>query len=155
MVDGTLQHLTVRWLPPEPVRHPQANPDHCDVLILNGTAGFPGTISRALRRYGFSVVEAGSPEHTVLACEYLAPDVVLLNLQLPDPAGLSLIQQLCRTRQGSHPTVIVFTGSDDGDDALDALDAGADAVLTPPFSLEGLLQLILSRRSAEEAQSRQ
>jgi two-component system OmpR family response regulator len=154
MVDGTLQHLSVRWLPPKPVRHPQAYPDRCDILVFNGPEGLPGTISRALRRHGFSVVEAGSSEHAALACTYLSPEFVLLNLQLPDPAGLALIQQLCAARQGSRPAVIVYTGSDDSDDALDALDAGADAVLTPPFSLEALLQLIYSKQFTEGTQSR-
>jgi two-component system KDP operon response regulator KdpE len=117
-------------------------------LVLNSSAGFPGTISRALQRQGFAVVEADSPEQALRACVDLCPDIALLNLQLPDPAGLELIQEVRAARTGTRPVILVFTGSQDGDDALDVLDAGADAVTMPPFSLDDLVTVVHNLRLA-------
>ena len=67
------------------------------------------------------------------------PDVVILDLGLPDMEGLELLKQL---REWSHVPVIVLTARDRDEDKVQALDLGADDYLTKPFSVEELLARI-------------
>ncbi len=64
------------------------------------------------------------------------PDIILLDLGLPDMDGVEVIQ---RVRSWSHMPIIVISARSEDNDKIDALDAGADDYLTKPFSVEELL----------------
>jgi DNA-binding response OmpR family regulator len=91
---------------------------------------------RALQRGGYQV------DHVVTGGEALHrpdPDVVLLDLELPDTDGVAVCRQL---RQRSDAAIIVVTAYGEESDRIVALDAGADDYLVKPFGLGELLARI-------------
>jgi signal transduction histidine kinase len=107
---------------------------------------------RLIRAAGYATVEAGSGAEALRLFEQEAPDLVLLDVKLPDIDGI----EVCRRMKAAHETVAVlqtsaaFTG---GVDRAAGLDSGADAYLTEPIETNELLatlRALLRLRSAEQ-----
>ncbi len=113
-----------------------AVPDGTRVLIVEDDCSIATQLVRALVRNGYQV------EHVISGDEALRrtdPDVVLLDLGLPDSDGV----QVCRLiRQRSDAAIIVVTAYGEETDRVAALDAGADDYLVKPFGLSELLARI-------------
>ncbi|MBV8759903.1 MAG: response regulator [Deltaproteobacteria bacterium] len=109
------------------------------VLVVEDEAPMRRFVRSALATHGFRVVEAG----TLAEAEGLAtespPELVLLDLGLPDGDGLDL---LTRLREWSQAPVIVLSARGREEDKVKALDAGADDYLTKPFGTSELLARI-------------
>jgi DNA-binding response OmpR family regulator len=106
------------------------------VLIVEDDPGVAAQLVRALTRGGYRV------GHVVTGAEALRwgdPDVVLLDLGLPDTDGVQVCRQL---RQRSDAAIIVVTAYGEETDRVTALDAGADDYLVKPFGLSELLARI-------------
>lgn len=117
------------------------------VLVVDDEADLLSEIVRHLRRHGYRVTAAASfVEGRDRICEAVKLDVLVTDLRMPDGDGLDLVQ-LARRRHGTC-RIIVNTGHLDGDQAIAAEHAGADAVLFKPFGCRDLLALI---RAAEPA----
>ncbi len=97
-------------------------------------------IRRALRTNlvvrGYDVVEASTGAQAVLAVTDRRPDLVLLDLGLPDLDGIEVLHAI---RIHSQVPVIVLTVRDRESDKVEALDAGADDYVTKPFGMNELL----------------
>lgn len=91
------------------------------------------------RTHGFDVVEATSCKGALEAATKAQPDVVLLDLGLPDGDGITLTRSL---REWSNMPIIIISARHQDRDKVTALDAGADDYLTKPFSAEELLARI-------------
>jgi two-component system KDP operon response regulator KdpE len=91
------------------------------------------------RSQGFAVVEADSVASALAAMHQAAPDIVLLDLGLPDGDGIALTQSV---RQWSTVPIIVISARGLERDKITALDAGADDYLTKPFRAGELLARI-------------
>ncbi len=104
-------------------------------------------INLSARQY--TVVTATTGKEALAATASAHPDLVVLDLGLPDLDGVDVIRQL---RAWTKVPVIVLSGRRDSRDKVDALDAGADDYVTKPFSLEELLARIRVgiRRTAED-----
>jgi DNA-binding response OmpR family regulator len=106
------------------------------VLVVEDDRSIAAQLVRALARNGYQV------DHVVTGFEALQredPDVVLLDLELPDTDGV----QVCRLiRQRSNAAIIVVTAYGEETDRVLALDAGADDYLVKPFGLSELLARI-------------
>ncbi len=106
------------------------------VLVVEDEAPVRRFLRAALETHGYRLVEATS----VLEAEQLAPvhrpDVLLLDLGLPDGDGIDLTRRL---RGWSRTPIIVLSARGREEDKVDALDAGADDYLTKPFSVNELL----------------
>ena len=89
-----------------------------------------------LEREGFDVYEAGNLERGLVEAGTRRPDMVVLDLGLPDGDGVELIRQL---RGWSDVPVIVVSARTDEDDKIRALDAGADDYLVKPFGVGELM----------------
>jgi DNA-binding response OmpR family regulator len=106
------------------------------VLVVEDDPGIATQLVRALARSGYEV------DHVVTGAAALAwgdPDVVLLDLGLPDTDGVHVCREL---RQRSGAAIIVVTAYGEESDRVTALDAGADDYLVKPFGVSELLARI-------------
>jgi len=111
-------------------------------------------IRRALRTsleaHGYDVAAVGTGEEGVVGVAETAPDLVLLDLGLPDMDGAEVVR---RVRAFSNVPVIILSVREGSHDKVGALDAGADDYVTKPFAMEELLaraRAALRRRASEE-----
>jgi DNA-binding response OmpR family regulator len=117
------------------------------VLVVEDDPGIATQLVRGLIRAGY---ETGSVNTGRAALDWPAPDVVLLDLGLPDIDGIEVCRQL---RQSCDAAIIVVTARGEESDRVLALDEGADDYLIKPFGLAELLARIRAvlRRSRQPA----
>src|SRR5262249_14374882 len=89
-----------------------------------------------LEANGYAVVDAGTGQEGIALAAQRRPDVVLLDLGLPDLDGVTALQRL---REWSRVPVVVLSVRDRENDKIAALDAGADDYVTKPFNAGELL----------------
>jgi DNA-binding NtrC family response regulator len=106
------------------------------LLLVDDDATFREVLSGELERIGFQVSGAGSGEDALRVAAKLEPQVVLLDLQLPDLSGLQVLERL-RERSPSSE-VIVLTGHGSFDTAIQAIRAGAFDYVAKPCPLDEL-----------------
>src|SRR5262245_49080535 len=85
---------------------------------------------------GYRVLEATSGQQALVEASTRSPDLVLLDLGLPDVDGVDVTRQL---REWSKVPIIVLSARGQESDKIEALDAGADDYVTKPFGLGELL----------------
>jgi two-component system, OmpR family, KDP operon response regulator KdpE len=98
----------------------------------------------------YEVVTAGTGQGALDAARHDHPDIVVLDLGLPDLDGVEVIRQL---RGWTRVPVIVLSGRADSHDKVRALDAGADDYVTKPFSVDELLariRVVARRQGGDE-----
>jgi two-component system KDP operon response regulator KdpE len=93
-------------------------------------------LKSALEPEGWELVGAGGAAEGLRAVRHHRPDVILLDLGLPDRDGLALLPEL---KQLSDAAIVVLTSRDDERSKVAALDGGADDYLTKPFGIPELL----------------
>ncbi|MCD9875708.1 response regulator transcription factor [Streptomyces guryensis] len=115
----------------------RADPDALAVLVVEDDPGLAGSLVRGLDRAGYRAASVGTARGALTHAP--APDVVLLDLGLPDMDGI----EVCRTlRRRSDVVIIVVTARGEEGDRVAALDEGADDYLVKPFGLAELLARI-------------
>ena len=106
------------------------------VLIVDDEIQIRRFLRISLEANGYSVEEAERGQDAILKAARLHPDLIILDLGLPDMDGLDVIKRL---REWSRVPVIVLSVRDADRDKVALLDAGADDYLTKPFSVDELL----------------
>jgi two-component system KDP operon response regulator KdpE len=106
------------------------------VLVIDDEASIRKFLRAGLEGQGFVPVEAGTGQDGIASAATRSPDVVLLDLGLPDIDGLEVIRRL---REWTTIPIIVLTARGQEGDKIRALDAGADDYVTKPFSVGELL----------------
>ncbi|WP_432543163.1 response regulator [Kineococcus sp. SYSU DK002] len=106
------------------------------VLVVDDEPGLRRALSINLTARGWDVTVAADGAAALEAAATAHPDVVLLDLGLPDLDGLDVIAGI---RGWSPVPIIVLTARTASADAVDALDAGADDYVTKPFAMDVLL----------------
>jgi len=106
------------------------------VLVVDDEPQIRRALRTSLEAHGYEVVVVGTGEEGVLAAADAAPDLLLLDLGLPDLDGTEVIR---RVRAFTEVPVIVLSVRDAQQDKVAALDAGADDYVTKPFGMEELL----------------
>jgi two-component system KDP operon response regulator KdpE len=106
------------------------------VLVVDDEAPMRRALQIGLRAQGYDVLIAADARTAVEACRDDAPDVMLLDLGLPDRSGFEVLRQV---REWSRMPVIVVSARHGSTDKVDALDLGADDYVTKPFGMEELM----------------
>ena len=109
------------------------------ILVVEDDAPVRNLIGTTLKTHGYDYITATNGESAVMQASSHNPDVVLLDLGLPDIDGVDVIKKI---RSWSEMPIIVISARTEDKDKIDALDAGADDYLTKPFSVEELLARI-------------
>jgi two-component system KDP operon response regulator KdpE len=106
------------------------------VLVVDDEPAIVRTLSINLRARDYDVFIAGDGRTALDVCREERPDVVLLDLGLPDLSGVEVLKQL---RTWSQVPVVVLSARHGSDDKVEALDEGADDYVTKPFGMDELL----------------
>ena len=119
------------------------------VLVVDDDPAMQRTLGIGLRARGYDVLPARDGRTAVEACAEDDPDVVLLDLGLPDLSGVEVLRTV---RETSQVPVIVLSARHGSDDKVQALDVGADDYVTKPFGMDELLARLRAavRRSAAD-----
>lgn len=122
------------------------------ILLAEDDVDLSDVTAFALRRQGFAVLLAYSGAQAMQHHKDERPDVVLLDLALPEPDGLEVLR---RIREVADTPVIVVTARDDEESMVEAFSAGADDYVTKPFSFRQLVLRVnaVTRRAAGQSQS--
>jgi len=106
------------------------------ILVVDDEPQIRRALRTSLEAHGYEVRTASNGTEAVEAAAEAAPDLVFLDLGLPDLDGTQVIE---RVRSFSDVPVIVVSVRDRQTDKVEALDAGADDYITKPFAMEELL----------------
>lgn len=106
------------------------------ILVVEDDPSVKNLMTTTLKTHGYRYLAAASGEAAILEASSHNPDIVLLDLGLPDMDGIEVIKKI---RTWSSMPIIVISARCEDTDKIEALDAGADDYLTKPFSVEELL----------------
>jgi two-component system, OmpR family, response regulator RegX3 len=128
-------------------RHPEPPPPYDPdvavgkrrILLVEDEASIVAPLADALRREGFETHVAGTVEEALAAGRSADPDLVLLDLMLPDGSGLDVCRELRRT---SDVPIVMLTARGDEADRVVGLELGADDYVVKPFSAREVIARI-------------
>lgn len=106
------------------------------ILVVEDDAPIRNLITTTLKTRDYGYLAASTGECAILEASSHNPDIILLDLGLPDMDGIEVIRKI---RSWSNTPIIVISARSEDTDKIEALDNGADDYLTKPFSVEELL----------------
>lgn len=109
------------------------------ILVVEDDAPVRNLIGTTLKTHGYNYMTASTGESALMQASSNNPNIVLLDLGLPDIDGVDVIKKI---RTWSGMPIIVISARTEDKEKIEALDAGADDYLTKPFSVEELLARI-------------
>jgi two-component system KDP operon response regulator KdpE len=121
------------------------------ILLIEDEPQMQRLLRIVLQGHGYRLIESATGKEGLMQAATRAPDVILLDLGLPDIDGLEVTQ---RVREWSDIPIIVISAREQEQDKIKALDAGADDYLTKPFGAGELLARIrvaIRHRAIREA----
>lgn len=121
--------------------------NHAKILVVEDDATVRNLVLTALEAQSFDLLAESTGRGTIASAATNAPDVVLLDLGLPDIDGIEVVRAI---RVWSQMPIIVVSARSEDADKIAALDAGADDYLTKPFSvgeLQARIRTTLRRSS--------
>ncbi|MCG3170597.1 MAG: Transcriptional regulatory protein QseB [Pseudomonadales bacterium] len=116
------------------------------ILLVEDDVELAAALVRALRARGYAVNQVGNGRLALTAVRTEAPDIVVLDLGLPDMDGLQVLRGIRANER--HLPVLVLTARNSVEDLVEGLDRGADDYLPKPFAMSELLARlrVLERR---------
>ena len=132
----------------------RADGNPINVLVVDDEAVLAEMVSMALRYEGWNIATAADGSAAIAAARGQRPDVVVLDVMLPDMSGLDVLHKL----REEHPQlpVLLLTAKDAVEDRIAGLTAGGDDYVTKPFSIEEVvlrLRALLRRTGVTTADS--
>lgn len=127
--------------------------ENVKVLIVDDEPNIRDLLSTSLRFAGFSVHAVANGADAVNAAEKGEPDIILLDVMLPDMNGFSVTKKL--RSMGINAPVLFLTARDETEDKVTGLTVGGDDYMTKPFSLDEIvarINAILRRTKAAEVE---
>ncbi len=120
------------------------------VLVVDDEAQIRRFLRISLEANGYRVDETNNGQDAIDKAAQLRPDLIILDLGLPDMDGFEVLKRL---REWTKTPVIILSVRDENRDKISALDAGADDYLSKPFSVEELMARIrVAQRHAQPDQ---
>lgn len=121
------------------------------VLVVDDEPNIVDVVAMALRFQGFEVATAGTGEEALAQVDAFRPQIMVLDVMLPDMTGFDVADRLGAQR--SHVPIVFLTARDATEDKLRGLTSGGDDYVTKPFSLEELVARIrvILRRTGQQA----
>ena len=119
------------------------------ILVVEDDSSVRSLITTTLKAHGYKFLTAANGEMAVMMASSHNPDIMLLDLGLPDIDGVEVIR---RIREWSNLPIIVLSARSEDSDKIEALDQGADDYLTKPFHLAELnarVKSLIRRRQAK------
>jgi two-component system, OmpR family, KDP operon response regulator KdpE len=119
------------------------------ILVVDDEASIRRYLRAALSAQGFTVYEAANGQEALNAVITNRPDIIILDLGLPDIGGIEVTRQL---REWSQTPIIILSVREAEQDKIAALDAGADDYLTKPFGtgeLMARMRVVLRRQASK------
>lgn len=123
------------------------------ILVVEDEAPLLTLLRYNLEKQGFQVEEATDGQEALLRVAEARPDLILLDWMLPAMSGIEVCRQIRRRPATRDLPIIMVTARTEDQDAVRALDLGADDYITKPFAMEGLMARVraLLRRSGTVA----
>lgn len=123
------------------------------ILVVEDDKPVQNLMTTTLKAHNYKYLIAMNGETAILEASSHNPDIILLDLGLPDMDGIEVIKKI---RTWSSVPIIIISARSEDTDKVDALDAGADDYLTKPFSVEELLaRLRVTERRLAAGQTEQ
>ena len=118
------------------------------ILVIDDEPQIRKLLKVSLSAYGYNIDQAESGRDGISQAAIFKPDLIMVDLGLPDIDGKDVIRQI---REWSNVPIIILTARDQEQEKIAALDTGADDYVTKPFSMGELLARIrvCLRRSAQ------
>lgn len=112
------------------------------ILAIDDTASIRTFLKISLEAYGAKFIEAASASEGLELFKESLPDLVVLDLGLPDRDGLDILPEIKQYNGEKKPRVIILSVRKEQQTKQRAKELGADAYLTKPFMVEDLMELI-------------
>ena len=112
------------------------------ILIVDDEADILRATKIRLMSFGYEVITAGNGMSAIDLVQKDMPDLILLDLRLPQMSGDEICARLKSDEKFRHIPVIIFTASSDANTSKNVRESGADGYLIKPFAPEELLQTI-------------
>lgn len=109
------------------------------ILIVEDDKAVRNLMTTTMKANGYAYHTAETGESAIMQAVSVKPDVIILDLGLPDIDGVEIIRKV---RSWTNNPILVVSARSEDRDKIDALDAGADDYLTKPFSVDELLARI-------------
>ncbi|HXM57821.1 MAG TPA: response regulator transcription factor [Candidatus Dormibacteraeota bacterium] len=122
------------------------------VLVVDDEPSITDLVALALRYEGFTVEKAATGRGALAAVGRFKPDLIVLDVMLPDLSGLDVLRRL--SSEGRRVPVIFLTARDATEDKVHGLTIGGDDYVTKPFSIEELVARVrvVLRRHGEDVE---
>ncbi|MBN2366051.1 MAG: diguanylate cyclase, partial [Calditrichaeota bacterium] len=112
------------------------------ILIIDDEASFQNLIKTQLEKKEFEVISCLNSEEATHLIEETRPDVILMDLMMPEIDGFSLIRNIRNQKMDFYIPIVVLTARSEIKDLVHSLQLGADDYITKPFELDELLARI-------------
>jgi len=121
------------------------------VLVVEDEADISDSLAYALRASGYEVLVADRGASALEALDRFLPDLVLLDLMLPDMSGIDICRRLRNSKSPHQPAVIILSARAQEVDRVVGFEIGADDYVAKPFSIRELMLRIEARLKARQA----
>lgn len=112
------------------------------IVAIDDTASIRTFLRVSLEDEGAEFYGAGTAKDGLDICKTVQPDLVVLDLGLPDADGLDILPEIKGSQPENKPTVLILTVRKRRETIAEAINKGADAYLTKPFMVDDLLEVI-------------
>ena len=148
----TLVSLVQRYLGgdhhPDPTKDhevelsPRPNPGQQSILVVEDSQTSRMVVTMVLGRHGYHVHEAATGTEALAMAPKITPDLVLLDLMLPDMTGYEILPRLRQLHHYSELPIIMLTGKRDSSNRMKGMLVGTNEYMTKPFNPEKLISVI-------------